>query len=164
MEIRVMYRGKAEAFRSLGFSEDQMKVAFVHDGLSTDQADALIKEALWGAIGAGLKGLGAAAKAAKGVGAYRALGAGAKSAGRWAGQGISRGGALGKAQGTIGIQAGRAAKGLQSGLQGMKTAPMQTMWGGAKNFAAGATGLGGKGVGGNIGRAALIGSYLPTGG
>ena len=155
MEIRAQYRGKAQAFQSLGFSADQVKVAFLHDGLPEYYAEVLVKEAFIGrALSMGAKGVGMVSKA---------LGRGAGAAAKWGAQGARQGGRMGKLQGKAGLMAGRSAKGLQAGIQGMQKAPGQTMLGGAKNFAQGAVGMGGKGVGGNLGRAALASSFIPTG-
>jgi len=160
MYIDTKYVGKAQAFRSLGFTEDQVKVAFVQEGLDETYADTLVKIAYLGAIGAGLRGLGAAARAVKGMGAMQTLGRGAGAAARWGAQGIRRGGMLGQMQGKAGLLAGRALKGTQAGIQNMRNAPGKTLWQGTKNFGQGAMFMQGKGVGGALGKATFAGTMM----
>lgn len=152
MSTHSAYMGKAQAFSSLGFSPEQIKVAFIHEGLPEDYADTLCKVAIWGRVaGAAAKGLGMASKA---------LGRGAGASAKWGAQGIRRGGILGKAQGRAGLLAGRSAKGLQGTVRGMATAPGQTMWQGAKNLGAGALLMQGKGVAGTVGKASYVNSMV----
>ena len=159
MEKQSFYAGKAHALYNLGFTEERIKVAFVQEGLSKEAADELIKEAFWGRLaGMAVKGLGALGRGA---------GTAAKAAGKWGGQGIAKGTRMGNLQGKVGIQAGRAAKGLQKGFQGMQTAPLKTLGGGVKNFGSGVLMGGGKGVGGAMGKgmfAAGTASMLMPGG
>jgi len=156
MEKRAFYLGKAHALQGLGFTEERIKVAFIQEGLSKEAADELVKEAILGRL-AGLVGKGVAA-----------LGRGAGAAGKWAGKGLAKGTRMGNLQGKVGIQAGKAAKGLQKGLQGMQTAPLQTMGGGVKNFGSGLLMGGGKGVGGTLGKgmfaAGTAAAFMPGGG
>jgi hypothetical protein len=52
------YLGRATAFHALGFSSEQIKVAFIGDGFTKEAAECLMKEAFWGkAIGLLTKGL-----------------------------------------------------------------------------------------------------------
>jgi hypothetical protein len=88
MSTHTKYMGKAQAFKDLGFSPGQIKVAFVAEGLPEDYADTLCKEAFWGMLGAGLKGIGSAAKGfgalAKGSKAAQGVGSAAKGFGAMA--------------------------------------------------------------------------------
>jgi hypothetical protein len=137
------YLGQAHVLHSLGLSEDHVKLAFMRQGLSYEDADGICKEAGW------------ASAVAKGL--------------AWAGKGIS--GLLGRG-GTKGIQALKfrpVAAGAKGGLlnpknyattqnitkavrpnvaqrvgesltgaaKGLETAPGQTLLGGAKNFGRG---------------------------
>ncbi len=162
MEKRAYYFGKIAALHSLGFSENQIKTAFMQEGLPHYTADALVKEAA-------IPGLGALASGAArlfGRGAA-ALGRGAKSMGAWAGKGAAKGTSMGNLQSKAGIQARKATTGLQRGLEGLETAPLQTLSGGAKNFGSGLLMGGGKGVGGTLGKglfaANTAAAFMPRG-
>lgn len=173
------YLGKAQGYRVLGLTEDQVKVAFLREGLEEDYADELVKVAFFGAIGAVGRGIGAAAKAVKGMGALKALGhgtqmatkalgRGAGEAARWGAHGKRFGGPLGRMQGKAGLLAGRTMKGMQSGITGMKrgvqtfsAAPGATAWSGAKNFGKGFMFMpSATGTAGTLGRAASVGSMV----
>ena len=163
MHVRARYLGKAQAYQSLGFSEYQVKVAFVQEGIPEYHADELVKEAFCGAIGTAVRGGLTAAKALGSSGLLsgaKALGRGATAAGKWAGKGISRGGTLGKVQGSIGVNAGKAAKGISTGMKDFAANPGATAWQGAKNFGNGALFMGGKGVAANAGKATFAGSMV----
>lgn len=156
----------------------------MQEGLPAYHADALVKEAGW--MSAGLKGIGAAARAfgstAKGVGTAakgigntalqggaKAFNRGAVNAARWGAKGRYAAQAkgatpmaqtLGKTQAAIGSRASQIAKGTRDGMRNFAAAPGQTAWQGAKNFGAGAIMMQGKGVAGGLGKAQFVNGMI----
>lgn len=139
---------KLAAYQSLGRAH-----ALAELGLAKEATDEMSKEAIWGAIGRGIAGLGGrlasrgAAQTARGFGKMMAP-ARAGLAGR-AGQVGARAqqslGSLGTQVGTGIGQAGRA----------FAANPGRALWGGAKNFGAGAMTMQGRGLGGALGKGAF---------
>jgi len=126
--------------RAVGFSEGELKLAFTEQGLSSQDADELTKEAFWGAVGRGLATAGKSVsklfgggKGLQGFGKLRsAAGTAPKSSylqdfGSF--QTMMKGMKpnLGQRIGTSMMSAGK----------GLETAPGATLWGGVKNFGKG---------------------------
>lgn len=151
MEKVAYYVGRARAYRSIGFPEEQIKLAFVNDGFSPEIADALVKEATgWGSlIGKGLRW--GAQQLGRGAGALRRNVRGAEAARGFVDLGSKA--PLGeRAMGFGAKQLGRAAGGLQAASRGMTAAPLQTLGRGAIETGKGALFMGGKGIGGTLGK------------
>jgi len=142
--------GRAQAFRSLGFSEEQVKVAFVQDGISPEEAESLVKEAWAGAV-AGLIGRGGSLLARLGS---RVAARGASKMMSPAAQGI--GGRIGRfnasAMQRMGGLGQRAGRGLVGSARAFKANPMKALGGGALQAGQGMLFGGGKGLGGAIGK------------
>ncbi len=153
IEKYAFYVGKAQALDNMGFSENMIKTAFVAEGLSPDEADALVKEAVigqavggalrWGSklLGRGAAGLRKGVRFAQGARGPLAKGQTAPFAER--------------AQSWGAKQLGNAAGAVSKAGTGMKNAPLQTLGRGAIEAGKGAMFGGGKGIGGAIGKGAF---------
>jgi hypothetical protein len=168
--------GQAQAFMHMGIPEEQVKVAFEQRyGLSSADAESLVKEANpLALLGAGIRFggralAGGAANLARRGGAQLMKGNISKAfnptmlgrAGGLMRQGL--GGTM-QAVGRTGLKAGR---GLASSGRAFQAAPLQSLGRGAVEAGKGALFMGGKGVGGVIGKGmfgASMASMLGGGG
>ena len=150
MEKRAYYIGKAQALRTLGFTEETVKTAFVQEGLSVDTAQFLIKEAFWGTaasllgrgiLGAGRMLAGGAGRLAAG-GAARAAAPGVGRAGQLLGKGMQTAGQLGQ----------KAGRGISRSGIAFARNPAKAVGKGAWNFGQGAMMGQGGGMGGTLGK------------
>jgi hypothetical protein len=177
MQKLAYYSGQARALQKVGLTENQIKLAFVEQGFTVDEAEGIYKEAIWGAIGRGLmagakflgKNFGSAAKAtaagAKAPASVMQTGGMLKNVAK-GGQGMLTN--IRSGAGTMKApMVERMAGGLHSAGQAIQKAPGATLWGGAKNFGKGmmfsphARGIGGvlgKGFGGYQVGSMLLGS------
>lgn len=140
--------GKARTMGALGLPSETIKEAFVSDGIRPELAEEMTKEAFWGLIARGI------------IGAGRAIGPRAASL---VARGAARGGTLGKGMQGIGQLGRKAGTGLRRAGGALARSPGQALWGGAKEFGKGAIFMGGKGVGGTLGKGAfgtMMGSTL----
>lgn len=129
--IRVEHIGAARAFRDLGFSEEQVKLAFSKQGMSGEDTDMLVKEA----FGAAIAGVGRA------IGTkfvpWLAKMFGSKASGAAGGmltKGLSSGGPIRQGAGNFLHNFGQAAQGS---AHSFSKAPVRSMGGGAVNFVKG---------------------------
>lgn len=133
--IKQGHIGTACAFRDLGFSPEQVKLAFVNQGLLEEEADYLVKEA-WGSVAGGIM-----TKAIPWLG--KTFGMIAPKAG-----GLARGGTLTKGL----LQGGKVSQGVGSALYGVGAAarhglgamarnPVKGLLGGGVNVLKGAFGM-----------------------
>lgn len=150
---------KLAAYQSLGRAH-----ALAELGLAKEAAEEMAKEA-WlgaaaGAIGRGIAGVGGgiasrgAAQTAKGFGKMMAP-ARAGLAGRAGQMGA-------QAQRGLGALGTRAGTGMEQAGRAFAASPGKALWGGAKNFGQGAMLMGGKGVGGALGKGAFGASMYST--
>lgn len=137
-------RGQTDALVKLGFAAEKVAGILVNQGMTKEAADAMVKEA-WGAL------VGGALRAAGRWLAPRAAQFARGGAARM-GQGGMAGRAFGGAQqfaGRLGLRAGR---GIASGGRAFQQAPIQSLGRGALEAGKGALFLGGKGLGGTVGK------------
>jgi hypothetical protein len=124
--IKQGHMGTACAFRDLGYSPEQVKLAFINRGVSEEEADYLVKEA-WGAI------TGAIGKAVP----WLAKTFGSRIGGAASGtltKGLMSGGRVGKAVGGGLHRFGQAA---QHSLGSFKQNPIGSLGGGVMTFGRG---------------------------
>ena len=175
IEKLAYYSGQANTLRSVGLNEEQIKLAFVEQGFSPEEADGIYKEAVWKWLGQGLVGLG---KSLKGVGAgARALGAKGTPALQSAGilRGIKPADIALKNIRTMGpttplwgaTRAGwlpRMSRAFTEAGYGLQTAPGATIWSGLKQVPQGfMVSPHARGIGGTLGKglgAYTFGSWL----
>ena len=177
-EVRYMvkeayYIGQARYLYDNGLPVEHVKLAFTQQGWSDAEADALVKEAVYGAIAAGAAKLlpkvipwakGIAGKVpgllSKGKDAVVGSGLGQRVAKSGLGQRVATGASGAKQQiaTRVGDMGHRAGQGLQQAGAAFKKAPGQTLWQGTKNFGKGMMFMpGAKGVGGTLGKATAVG-------
>ena len=149
-EKRAYYLGKGEALHNLGFSEGQIKTAFVREGMSKEAADELVKEAIFQAIGRGIamggKHLARAGGRAVARGTSKLM---APAAQGFKGQ-VGRAGAHAmKTMGGIGRKAG---SGIVSSGAAFARNPAKAVGSGVLQAGQGTLFGGGKGMGGMIGK------------
>ena len=166
--IKVGYDiGRGRALLDLGVEPEMLKQAYVEEGWHPDDADYLVKEAVFGAIA---KGVGAAGKAiasgmAKAAPAMKNVGQNvAKAGGNMVSKGQAAGGVMGGAQALagkavrgVGGAAGRLGKQVGQASQAMAHNPGQAFGQGLKQFGKGALTGRGTGLGGTLGKATLAG-------
>ncbi len=144
--------GVARAFIDHGYQPETVKYAFVEQGYSQEYAEGVVKEA-FGPLGGFLGRIGGwAGRAASGIGGKGGL---AKTVGAWGNKGFQMGGTRGKIQQWLGQKGTQALRGTQKGLSAFEASPGKALWGGAKNFGQGALFMGGKGIGGTLGKGAF---------
>ena len=156
------FQGKADAFTSMGLSPEVVSALLVQDGMSKEAADAMIKEALpiAGLIGGGLRAAGKFL-APRAANLARAGASKAMAPARAGAQGLLGRGAAGAQQaiGRAGLQAGR---GLASAGRAFQAAPMRTLGRGAMEAGKGALFMGGKGLGGTVGKGIFAGTMASS--
>lgn len=145
------FRGQADALAKLGFPEDRISGTLVTQGLTKEAADEMVKEAALGAlIGGGLRAAGRflaprAANLAR-AGASRAMAPAQAGARGLLGRGLAG------AQRTVGQMGLKAGRGLASSGRAFQQAPLGTLGRGAVEAGKGALFMGGKGIGGTLGK------------
>jgi len=143
------HKGKAETLLGLGLPPRRVMSMLMSDGVTKEAANGITKEAIGGLVSGGLRAL------AGGIG---------RLAGRYGGRamsaGAARGGRLGGAMQWGGKQMLGAGKATGQAVKGLRTAPMKTMGQGLLNTGKGALFLGGKGIGGTVGKGLFGASML----
>lgn len=182
--VKVAYcTGKARGLIDQGYPVESVKLAFMDEGWGPEEADFLVKEAIWGAIGRGLMA-GAKhipkllSKVPGGASKLKGMsGPLTKNMSQFSGKFQSQLGATAGlikkpvASGGLAQRAGgmlhRAGGAASKAMEGMATAPGKTLWGGTKEFGKGLMFMPSKGIGGTLGKgtaAYQIGSSLFGGG
>jgi len=149
MEKHAYYVGKARAYHTAGLTEGMIKRAFVDDGFSAHDADALVKLAILGAIGRGVIAGGRALTR----GGSQLVGQAGKA---WmGGQGGSAGMLGARALGGLGQLGQKAGRGLSRAGVAFARNPAAATGKGALEAGKGMLYGGGKGVGGALGKGAF---------